>query len=769
MEKILPIAILLLLFLPAAFANSAPVIASISEKSGKLEKREGDIFEFEVDASDAEGDDIFYSWNFGDGTEGLETSEPRAAHNYYLDNTVGGSEGVFTVAVNASDGDLQSSDFIDVEVKADYWKARLAEPGPAEVQQKNSEIAIKVEVLNRANTPQSTGTINADVKIAGEEVKMEKEEKYFSGTIAAGYSYSNMELLEVKVSRGTSKSDNMFPIYFGPAEIGVKGNPLEEKSLHVGSGIGEINVFLEFQDGDVPLEGDFTAAIYSGGENVAEEALERKLDFYTANIPYEIAFSDYLNGLEMRLEGRDSHGNVLESEPFPIELQKDNPQFNIMILEPDLSVESSFGYGQEINLVASYESEKEPGSVAMSYQVPGGKAVSLSGADREFSALVKLPEGGVESISIVVFGSANIGGEEISDFEVLELDLSKKMEIEFIYPAEGQTVLQGDGREVIVSIAYPGGRELDKDSFKAVLYVDKERNVVTLEKDLKTGYYSFELDEPVTGQHSLRLVLPETGEMGGSAQIATNVAAGFDFLGILLFVVVLAGLGYSVYYITKRFRAPGVSLKAQITKAVKKPKSAASHFKEEMKNLEMEFYKRRISEEEFRKRMIGLQRMARRAGERVAVPAAKPAVLAGKPREITVPSGREEERLQAIIEKKVKREAGLKPLIIGKDVEIKPRRTKPVKVPKPEAPAEKPRETLSEKKRENVRARLGEIVEKKGAKAALTVKEEEAVEKLVPMLKSKASAFTREEIFNTIIEEGFSASVAREVVKRLFG
>ena len=92
-----------------------------------------------------------------------------------------------------------------------------------------------------------------------------------------------------------------------------------------------------------------------------------------------------------------------------------------------------------------------------------------------------------------------------------------------------------------------------------------------------------------------------------------------------------------------------------------------------------------------------------------------------------------------------------------------------MKVPKPEAPAEKPRETLSEKKRENVRARLGEIVEKKGAKAALTVKEEEAVEKLVPMLKSKASAFTREEIFNTIIEEGFSASVAREVVKRLFG
>ena len=771
MEKILPAAILLLVILPAAFANSAPAINSLAEKSGSTSKREGYLYEFEVDASDAEGDSIYYSWNFGDSSEWLETTEPRAGHNYYFDAGTGESTAEFTVTVNASDGEFQASASLEVEVSKDYWKARLLEPGPVETLPKNSEVPVKIEVLNRANTPQSTGTINADVKIGGEAVEVEKEEKYFSAAIPAGYSHDNMELLEVKIERGSSKSENVFPLYFKPAEIGVKGSPLEEKSLHIGSSIGELNVFLEFGDGEVPLEGDFRAGFFSGTEMVAEAALERKLDFYTAEIDYAIKVEDYFNGLELRLEGKDSHGNVLESQAFPVEMQKDNPGFNIVILKPDLSVSGSFGYGQEIELVASYESDGEPGSASMSYQSPGGEPYSLSGLEREFSALVKLPEAGAEAYSIVVFGTAKIGGVEVSDFEILELKLSNQLEIEFIYPAEGSTALQGDGKALIVSIRYPGGRALEKDSFKAVLYIDNERKVITLKKDPATGNYSFGLDEPLTGQHSLKLVLPETGDMSGSAEIATNIAAGFDFLGILLFVLLLAGLGCAGYFVLRRFRAPGAELKAQITKAPAKPKAAAGYFKDEMKKLEIEFYKRKISEEEFRKKMVGMQRMARRAEERAGIPKTRPAAAALP--EITVPPAqgtRGEERLKTAIEKRVKGGEGLHPLIIGKDVKARPKMPEAIKAPRPpEKLLEKPRETLSEKKRADVRERLGKISKKEGVKGALTAREEEAVEKLVPMLKSKASAFTREEIFNSIIEEGFSASVAREVVKSLFG
>ncbi len=821
MRRILPPLFLLLVSFLVFAANTAPEIHSIAEKNGVYEKEEGALFEFSVDASDAESDAITYSWNFGDGGDWLETSEPRAAHNYYFEAEPGETRREFTVTVSASDGKLQSAQSIKVTVKKSSWKIRLKEPAPTKRLEKNKPFELQVEVLSRTNRPQSTGSIRLTATLAGKELKMSKESKYFTANVSPDYSFNNTEILEVKARSGSRRSDTKIPLYFSPAQIAVKGNPLEEKDLFVGIPIGRINAGLAFGDGDVPMDGNFWAEVYSGKRRIARAKMTRKLDFYTTDINRALELEQFFNKNRLVIKGDDGHGNPVAENSFDINFRCNNPKFNIEIVNPAKSELGSFGAGQEVSITAKVvSSEEKAENPELSVFVPRGSVTKLAKTGQEFTGKVQLPQTQEKSIAIAVYGKAEVAGETVSAVKTLNLELSKKFEVSFVYPSQGNTVLQENGKTIIVSIRTPSGNVFYGKSVKGVLYVDGINQVLQFRKDPGTGNYSASLDKPLIGRHTLKLVIPERDGMSGLAEIQTNIVQGFDFLGILLIVLLVTGLGYSLWFVARKLKTPGLDLKHQIEKtSIAKP--VGDYLKKEMKKLELEFYKRKISEEEFRERMLELKRVSRQtsmaakprpvtAMSELKIPPKKP-IPPAKPEEkirpstfekapqthekrpleslrerpsqpaeiaprtptvVRKPSEREEEHLRSVIEKRLSSEEGIQPLVVGRE-KTQPRPRQHLE-PLPSKPSrtvfEKPKETISKAKIGEVRKKLAYMAEKgKLDKSKLSLEEEDAVKKLVLALEGRASAFTREEIFNSILKEGFSPRVARETVKRLFG
>lgn len=783
------LALLLFLIVPliASAENNAPEIISFYEASNDYDKYEGELFEFKLNAADPDNDELAFEWDFGDGSEIAITESPEVMHNYYFDAKPGEKTRSFTVTVKASDGLSETEASVEIEVTKSSWKARLRSPlpHPSEMLSKQEEIYFEIEVLSYSNSVLSVGNISAKAELAGREIELKKERDFFYGTLTSDYSFNNIELFELEIKKGSKKSKQKFPLFFSPEEITIEGNPLGGKSLYLGSGLGKVRAKLVFRDGSTPESSEFEAVLYLGNKIRAQKKMEKEQDYFTAEMDYAFTPEDFFEEPWLKISGSDTHGNVLDEKSFRVQLKEDNPQFNLRLETPNLAESNTFGYGQKVKFVAGFDSNEALENVKVNLLLPEQKIEKeLLRKGNEFSTELLMPAIGPDSIPVAIYGTARVNGADVSDIEVFELNLTKELKVSFVYPAPGETTIKGNGKTIIVSVNYPNNEPFEKKTLKAMLYLDGKKQIVSIKKDEQNSHYSIELDEVLVGEHSLKLVIPETGTMAGSVEIHTNITQPFDWTGLLLLATVIALLAFAFFYINSRLK----KTKAEF----KEPRSKQDYIKSEMKKLELDFYKRKISEDEFKERMIRLQREAKKAEARVKqareqkgpmeirLPTKKPKAMEEKPTETIKPRPSEgkagagaEERLTEIIEKRLKTEEGLHPLIIGRGVEIK--KEKPLKEkiefkkPEEKITPEKPRETISMKKIEGVKETLSYLSPKgKAEKSALSMEEEEAVKKLVLALKPKASAFTRDEIFNSIISEGFSQTIAREAVKRIF-
>ncbi|MFH1234669.1 MAG: hypothetical protein V1493_03590, partial [Candidatus Diapherotrites archaeon] len=650
---------------------------------------------------------------------------------------------------------------------------------------------------------------SAKAAIKGKEVTLVKGDNVFTGTISPDYSFKNMELLEVELLQGTSKrATQKFPIFFSPAELAVKTSPFEGKALYIGSPVGKLDVAVQLPDGGIPAGGKFAASIDSGGKELEKKKqLEKNQQVFSADFPYILAVEDYAAGAVLKISGSDSAGNALAETSLPLELKKDNPLFNLKFDSPDPEQTKTLRAGQKLQVSASFESGAGAQDARIWVFVPAtNERKELSGQGGVFSGEITLPESSQGKIRLIIYGTAKAGGTEVGDMEEAEFSLSKELTVSFVYPAEGAVQQQGDGRTMIVSVSLPNGQAPQKSSFRGSLFIGGKKQDVLLTRSAEKNQYTIKLENAVSGKQTLKLVLADVDGLGGSAEINTDISQQFDWFGLLLLVLVIGALAFFANLIRSKFKA---GTRGTGTAKAGLPPEKKDFVKEEKKRLEIEFYKRRISEEEFKERMLELQK-GERAGhiqpkehelneikfgfEKEAAqekPQAK--TLFGR---LKPAPAMEEDRARQVIEKRLGSEDALSPLIIGRDSE-KPKaqagqtaaeeyRSAAKQVTQAQQrvmveefrPAQKqgmpaqagpsfpkPKETLSVKKIGDVRAKI-DMLAKQGP---LSSKDDDAVNELVFALKPKAFAYTRNEIFESVIGEGFSERIAAEVVKRIFG
>lgn len=804
-------AICLILFFSMTFAeNTAPIIDSFEEKSGEYTKEEGSLFEFEVIASDPENDSLTYTWNFGDNSGPLTTIKPQAAHNFYSDKRIGEEE--FTVTIKVSDGSLNAVESLEIKVKKSMWKAMLIKPNQTELLSKKDSAPVQIEIVDRANQAQGLSSVNATVKLNGEKIETEKVSNSFKGTLSPNATFNNLEFLEINATRGTLNQTNQrFPLFFSPLQITIEKNPLKEKELFVGSNLGKVKAQLNL-DGEQPESGTFTATLLSNEEKLAESKMSKDGEYYSVDLDYTFSLEDLDKNLVLKFYGMGSHGNQL-SEEFEVKLKKESPLFNLSVKSLENNDQIGFGQPLELNVLLESKGKISKASVTVLLTEQGIEK-KLSGEGNEFTGTIKMPSTG-ESVSLEIIGTATINGQKAGEIKTLQLNLTSELNVSFIYPKEGKTTMEGNGKTLYLNIAYPNGQTVERDSFQGIMYIDGEKldEPVLLEKEARG--YAVKLEEALTGEHSLELSIPKTKNLEGSAKVNTNIVPAPNLLGLILMAGVIIVLGGVLVFIVKKFKSAGHGLKEQIegkgekttpkTKLEKKKK----HLEKERKKLEMDFYRRKISENEFRKKMLKLQRKARKikgverkpksVSEVKLPPQRKPLKPPKKPepkkkpvtppktkKEATpkekIPSDKERTKREAteIIRKKIKEDTGLKPLIIGKNALSKSEEKKqPVQKPKLQEreaepkkprPPKKPLDTVSKEKKMEVKEKLERAAVKEGTRREkpLSEKEKRAVKKLVSVLEPKASAFTRGELLKAIKSEGFSERVAQKVVSEIF-
>jgi len=739
------LAITLMLLMPFVFGSgAAPRINSFTEKSKDYDKKEGQLFTFTVLAEDDEFDQLAYEWNFGDGTGTFISTNPEISHVFYLTDPSNTKE-AFTVEVSASDGTSASTKTLEVEVRRSTWKARLKEPtsSPDSPISKDGEVYIEIEVTNYKANAQNTASIIATAKIDGQEVDLEKEEKYFYGTFYPEEATASSALLEVTIESGSKDEEQEFPLFFESTELELIEVDIEK--LGLGEDVGEVRAKIEHPATGRITKGNFSAVLYSGGEVKSTKELSKDGDFFSANFTHTISAEDYVGNASIIITGWDDKGNKLEENSNKISLEQGNPAFNIEIVQPDLKENSKLAYGQKIDIVANVQGSAE--DIELKILFPE-KDIDLPMVQRgsDYTYSLVMPSVGSTKTGLAVYGSGKIGGKKLTDIEFFEVELSTELIIEFVYPAEGEIDSVGDGKEIEVRITYPNGALIENKSIQGTLTLDNKPSTISLIKDNETGNFKASLKDELLGEQTIKLSvqgLPGLTELTGSKEISTNISRPLDLIGILLLLVVIALVGYAAYYIKSKLKTMPIE-----TEAKPKPGSA----KDEMKKLEVAFYKRKISEEEFKKRMLALQKRARTENQTKPGP---------KHEEIKIKKDGDGERLQTAIKKKL--DGGITPLIVGRDIKI------PKKLVRRPPATEKPKETISQQKKEEVKQKLGFLNAQSKQPGKLSMKEVEAVNKLVIALKPKAPAFTREEIHKSLISEGFSEPVAKEVVKRLFG
>jgi hypothetical protein len=87
--------------------NAAPEVTSTTLTSGKKAPKAGDALAFSATATDADGDTLQYTWNFGDGTSGTGA---LLEHTYR-------SAGTYTAVVTVTDGVESATGNVTVTVK----------------------------------------------------------------------------------------------------------------------------------------------------------------------------------------------------------------------------------------------------------------------------------------------------------------------------------------------------------------------------------------------------------------------------------------------------------------------------------------------------------------------------------------------------------------------------------------------------------------------------------------------------------------------------
>ncbi len=578
--------------------NNPPVIKEI--KAEPSTQNEGQPISFRVIASDEDNDALIYRWDFGDGKTGTGSA---VEHGYYL--PPGETERAFTVRATVSDGAAEDTGSIKVIIKKSYFTIRVLNPHsePETPIEKGEEIAVELHITDADGTP-LTG-LKPEAKIEGIPIQLSEEGNgIYSGKFDVPFQFPNTAILSTKakahVAGQERQTSTATTVYFKPAELSIT-NSFEGNKYFLGERIERTTVRLTYPDktavSEATVKGEFSCIR-------GEFDFNKENDYFSAFVDLEIKENHV--GCTLAIEAGDLFGNR-GRETFPLPINLSNPEFNLVLLKPDLAKGNLFGYGQPLEFQVSIESNKKERlkDVKISLLPIGENKLITFLFDEEkqyFTALFRMPprESNKQQISFNIEGAATLNGRKLFDLETIDLLLTDEIDIEFKYPSEGATALNpAYGNTLIVALTYPNGATIKDETVNAVLDDEGEEQHIILGKNIQTGLFEAPLSKELRmGKYVLTLKLAE--EAGGSKKsIVVNIFQPFNWWLIVYLILGLFFLFSFTYFIRK-------TLKERAEK-IERLKTERENLFGLMKRLRYEYFKRHITEEEYKKRLLEAQ------------------------------------------------------------------------------------------------------------------------------------------------------------------
>ncbi len=585
---------------------SQPVFAEIELKASAQKASEAVAIDFSIDSIDSI-EELEIEWDFGDGS-GEKTSYPFSSHAFYLSP---GTELRETFSVKAtvfSGGELAGSDSIGVTVERASFKPRLVLPIP---------LPGKENELSKTGQSGSPETHEASLYFQGEagndldaesveileasigESAFSFEKKaiggrdyFFTGSFESSSSFKTVEKLFIKASFGGTEKMFSLPVFFSPLKITAE-NPFTEE-LSLGSEIGKKKFELRLPTGQQPTAGEFSVELFREKMQLEKKSLSFN-GSWSADFNHVVSGEDLAVGLRISLNGLGENGNHL-NESFEIPLLKTSPGFRVLVISPFSGQSGELGLGQNAFFSIEPREPKELENGSFFVECSGIGKKELKKAGNQFSAFVQMPETG-NRVSCILSGSAESNGKRLYFYRQLTANLSNNVGIEFIYPSEEAKFVDPGGL-LRVRLTRPNNEPLLEKEVNAVLAVDGKEFEALLEKaEGKSGQYAAKLPVSALGKHKYSLALTE---FSGSASIEAELREFVDWtLPIIAGIALIVSAGFALYFFCSR--------KKNIKLERLSMENRLLEIKTRLKQARVDFFKRKLTESEYRDTVLKLK------------------------------------------------------------------------------------------------------------------------------------------------------------------
>jgi len=376
-----------------------------------------------------------------------------------------------------------------------------------------------------------------------------------------------------------------------------------QKPFHEGESIGVFKARAIYEKGD-SVEGGIFTAVLKAKNAAIEKTLELKNGLLECDFGYPLSLGDIAESPVIEVTGTDDFGNRIEKAIIVPTEEGKNPEFNLVVSE----IADLYEYGATVPIRASVNSTqkaelKNTEVWVFSESLGLEEKIEFGLEGEEYYFEVNLPaQRNIEEFDLRVEGKAELSGESLGYLEEKTLGLTDGLAIKFIHPA-GEVIAHAAGSSDTIVVVL-GLRETGKpatiERVNATLSVNGEEQEIELVRQ-DNGEYSARLSpEMGPGPNSLKLQLGdgfrhsrEEGEIQVTVQPQYPVVY---FAGFIALIVAVHFLGKKIRKRMKRKSVVSEKEKFEIAKRERL-----------LKDLRREYYKRHISEEEYKERAIKIQ------------------------------------------------------------------------------------------------------------------------------------------------------------------
>ncbi|MFA4907402.1 MAG: hypothetical protein WC602_03965, partial [archaeon] len=472
---------------------------------------------------------------------------------------------------------------------------------------------IKVSLKDVGGSPIGGGSVVAG--IAGNKIALNETQ---SGTYEGNYlpkwddDYSNTLSIDANAAvNGIPKqtSDNSTLVYFDRTNFDV--NVVEpSQSVFATQRIPEVKFVFFYSDKSAVSDINVSnvKAIWEPTGN--EILLRRDGNFFIGDLNHYLPIEDDVkNGMKLTLSAADRVRNILGSTGSKIlkfNVTQFNSGLNLKVLSP-ANPSENFAYGQKARfeaLLASSASASQESVFLSAVEARLDVNFSFDRNSGKWFAEVRMPSESAysgNSLSLSIGASAVVDGQRILAKPVnIAANLSSMLEVQLVNPNpdNGSTSTLSELR---ASVSYPDGSQYDANSLKMkvngkeIQFV-KKGDFFVANYTLNTGSQEFSIVPLVEGFESKGL--KKTVEVKGPAGIDPLLLAG---IAVAIIIVLL------VFYlvISKRTAKLHTEIaKVKGERSVEEWQQTVKEMEAVKKNLERDYMKTRISEDEYRKRLV---------------------------------------------------------------------------------------------------------------------------------------------------------------------